>query len=207
MKKLFLPFVCTCSLFVFLAGCGEAPRSAEKKTAEKPEAVTGQTALWKMYQVARSWAPDAEVLRLSGQALQEVPAPPGQAGAWEVAFTSAARSVSRTYTFSVIDIEPTLHKGVFAGTEQSWTGPSGNTSPFLIAAVKIDSDAAYQTALKNGGAEYDRKGPRKPITMILEKVSKHPNPAWRVIWGESAGTSDFSVFVDASTGNFLERMH
>jgi hypothetical protein len=28
-----------------------------------------------------------------------------------------------------------------------------------------------------------------------------------VIWGESAGTSNFSIFVDASTGQYLETIH
>jgi hypothetical protein len=28
-----------------------------------------------------------------------------------------------------------------------------------------------------------------------------------VIWGESAATSNFSVYVDASTGEFREKLH
>jgi hypothetical protein len=28
-----------------------------------------------------------------------------------------------------------------------------------------------------------------------------------VIWGESTGTSSFSIYVDASTGAFVEKMH
>ena len=36
---------------------------------------------------------------------------------------------------------------------------------------------------------------------------RFPDTTWRVVWGESVGTSDYSVFVDASTGQFLERMH
>ena len=29
---------------------------------------------------------------------------------------------------------------------------------------------------------------------------------WRVVWGDSVGTSNFSVFVDATTGEYLETM-
>jgi hypothetical protein len=178
------------------------------KTAEKPVPVTGQTALWKMYQVARGWAPDAQVLKLTALPQADVPAPPGLSGAWQAVFTSIGKGRARSYTYSVVDVEPTLHKGAFAGPETEWSGANGNTSPFLFAAVKVDSDAAYQTALKEGGgAEYDKKHPGKPIMLQLEKDAKHANPAWRVIWGESVGTSDFSVFVDVTTGKFLERMH
>jgi hypothetical protein len=38
-------------------------------------------------------------------------------------------------------------------------------------------------------------------------VKKYQDPVWRIIWGESAGTSDFSVYVDASTGDYLETLH
>ena len=45
-----------------------------------------------------------------------------------------------------------------------------------------------------------------PVTFLLEFTKRFPNPAWRVIWGESVGTSDFSIFVDATTGEYLETM-
>ena len=45
------------------------------------------------------------------------------------------------------------------------------------------------------------------IAFVLEKTSKFPDPAWRVVWGESVGTSNFSIYVDSSTGAFLEKMH
>jgi len=40
----------------------------------------------------------------------------------------------------------------------------------------------------------------------LERTNKHPDPAWRIIWGESVGTSNFSVLIDASTGEYLETL-
>jgi hypothetical protein len=75
-----------------------------------------------------------------------------------------------------------------------------------MAAVKVDSDQVYQTALKKG-AEYDKKNPGKPIVFLLEGNDKFPDVSWRVIWGESAGTSNFSIYVDASTGLYLETIH
>ena len=205
-RFLFLPGIC---LGLLLAGCSEAPPSTEKKEAEKPlEPVSGQSALYKMFQVARSWAPDVQVLKLNSILLSQVPnVPPGKAAEWQATFVSAAKSQARTYTYSIVeDLGNNLHKGVFAGSEESWSGTGGNTKPFIIAAVKTDTDAAYKTALEHG-EDYDKKNPGKPITLLLEKVAKFPDPAWRVVWGESVGTANFSIYVDASTGLFLEKMH
>jgi hypothetical protein len=192
------------AIFLILTGCSET--APVKKPAEKPpEPVSGLSALYKMYQVARSWAPDCQVLKMSNILLQEVKPEPGKWGAWQATFVSAGKQRARGYTFSVIEASETLHKGVFAGNEESWAEPGGITKPFDIRGVKKDTDEAYQTALKKG-AEYDKKNPGKPITYLLELTKKHQDPAWRVIWGESVGTSNFSILVDASTGDYLETM-
>jgi hypothetical protein len=206
MRKFFFP-VCS-ALFLVLAGCSETSQKAEKKKEpEKLDPATGQSALYKMYQVARSWAPDAQVLKMNSLVLSEVPdVPKGTAAAWQATFVSVARSQARSYTYSIVESQGNLHKGVFAGLEEGWGGARGTNSPFLMLAVKIDTDTAYKTALANGGSDYDKKNPGKPIALLLEKVSKHPDPVWRVIWGESVSTSNFSVYVDASTGEFKEKL-
>ena len=133
--------------------------------------------------------------------------PPGMAPAWQAVFVSAAKSQSRSYTYSIVDGEGNLHKGAFAGPEEGWSGPRGVNTPFLMAAIKVDTDAAYKTAMEtpaSKAADYDKKNPGKPITILLERTAKHPDPAWRIIWGESVGTSNFSVLIDASTGEYLE---
>jgi len=198
------------ALFGILSACSETPApTATKKEAEKVEPVTGQTALYRMYQSARTWATDVQVLQLTSLHISEAPdGPPasGAAPAWMATFVSQSKSESRTYTYSVVEGQGNLHKGAFAGPNESWSGPRGVSSPFLIAAVKVDTDAAYKTALEKA-ADYDKKNPGKPITYILEKTTKHPDPAWRVIWGESVQSSNFSVLVDASTGAYLETVH
>jgi hypothetical protein len=93
---------------------------------------------------------------------------------------------------------------VFAGLEEGYSA-TGQAQPWIVAALKTDSDEVYKTALTKG-AEYDKKNPSKTITFVLEKTKRFTDPAWRVIWGESVGTSNFSIFVDASTGKYLETM-
>jgi hypothetical protein len=207
MRKLTLPILAT--FVLLLGGCSETPNVEKKKEAEKPlEPATGQSALYKMYQMARSWAPDAQLLKMNSMPLSEVPTvPPGTAAAWTATFTSATRAQARSYTYSIVESQGNLHKGAFPGPEEGWSGPRGTNAPFPMIAVKIDTDAAYKTALAQGGADYDKKNPGKPISFLLEKVQKFPDPVWRVIWGESASTSNFSVYVDASTGDFKEKLH
>ena len=193
------------ALLLVLAGCStEQPAAPQEKAEEKPaEPVTGRQALQPMYIAARGWAADVQPIKVTCILLPEVKAEPGKAPAWQALFVSASQGKARSYTYSVVESEGNLHKGVFAGLDQSWSGPSGETKPFPMAAIQFDSDQAYQTALKKG-AEYDKKNPGKPIIFLLEANNKFPDVTWRVIWGESVGTSAFSVFVDASTGAYLD---
>jgi len=194
-------------LLALMAACSSAPTSESTKTLEKqPEPGTGRHAFQNMYLSARAWAADAQPLQLRSINLQELKPEKGKAGAWQAAFVSAQSARARSYTFSVLEAAGNLHQGVFAGPVEGWSGPSGQSRPFLIAAIKIDSDEAYETAAKHS-AEYVKKHADSPISFLLEQTNRYSDLAWRVIWGDSVSTSDYSVFVDASTGAYLGTLH
>lgn len=203
MKTLLLGIAAAALLFV--SGCSEAPQQAEKKVTAPPQPVKGRFALYQMFNAGRGWAPDIQVLRFRSIDMREVKAERGKSAVWEAYFVSAALGRARMYTYSVIEAEGNLHKGIFAGLEENWSGPRGPVTPFVIAAVKTDSDEVYQTALKKA-ADYEKKNPDKPIAFLLEKTDRFPNPAWRVIWGENVAASNYSIFIDASTGLYLQTM-
>jgi len=191
---------------LILAGCSEqAPAPAAKTEEAKPEPISGQSALFKMYQVARTWAPDVAVVKLTSVRLEGVADQPGKSAGWEGVFGSEQKSSAHAFTWYAADLEPTIHKGVFAGSEESYSA-HGATLPFLISDVKIDTDAALATA-KGKEEAYEKSHPGQPVLYVLEKPSRFAHPAWRVIWGESVSTSGFSVYVDATSGAFLEIMH
>ncbi len=200
MKRFPIPV----SILLALAACSEAPKPvAEKKEPAKPaEPVTGRQAFQQMYVSARAWAPDIQALQLKSIQLPEVKAEPGKAGAWQAIFVSASRGQARTYTWSAIEAPGNLHKGVFAGLEESYM-QRGQDKPFLTAALKTDTDEAYQTALQKSAA-YDKKNPGLQINFQLELTPRFPNPCWRVIWGESIIKSGYSVLIDASTGDIRQ---
>jgi hypothetical protein len=190
------------------AACSEAPtKVAEKAPEAPPEPVTGSTAFFRMYTAARGWAGDLQPLRMTSIHLPDVKKIPGKAAAWQATFISPERQRARSYTYSVVEAAGNLHKGVFAGNEEGWSG-RGTAKPFVIPGLKVDSDAAYETAIKKGKkvAEFLKANPDKSVSFLLEKNNKFPDLTWRVIWGDSVSTSNYSVFVDATTGEYLETM-
>lgn len=189
-----------------LIGCSEPPKKAEtKKKEEKPlEPATGRQAFQHVYPAARAWAPDAQPLQITSLRLAEVKAEPGKSGAWQIVFVSPARGRSKTFTWSAIESEGNLHKGVFALQEESWN-PRGQAKPFPLQAIQVDTPAALETAEKHGDVFFKKVKERPPVNFLLESTPRFPNVYWRVMWGESVGTADFTVFVDASSGAFLER--
>src|ERR1043165_5672331 len=103
MKKLFYPLSFA---LLLLTSCSDSPAGpAAKKELEKaPDPVAGQSALYKMCQVARSWAADCQPLKMNSIALSEVPnVPRGKAAAWQATFVSASRSQARSYTYSIVE--------------------------------------------------------------------------------------------------------
>jgi hypothetical protein len=191
---------------LLLPGCssGPAPQAEPKKP---PVPLTGLHALYQLYVYARAWAQDLQILRYASINIPEVPHQDGKAAAWQVVFASQALSKARTYTFSVYDASATLHQGIFAEGLQDWSlqERSGSGKPFTLAAAKVDTDKAWETALQHG-KEYNSKNPKTPISWTLG-MDKGSDPVWRVIWGESAGESSFSVLIDASTGDFMQIVH
>ena len=193
-------------LLALLSGCSDAPAPTAEKKAEAvkpPEPITGLTGLYQMYNMARQWAPDAQVLRARSIRLTEVKSEGGKSGAWEGTFVFPGTGRARTYTNSVVEAQGNLHVGVFAGLPEGYSGSSGQMRPFPINVVSIDSEKAYETAMEKS-ADYAKKNPDMPISFLLELTPNRNNPTWRVVWGESVATSGYSVLVDANTGEVVQ---
>ncbi len=188
---------------VWLAGCSTAPPPATaKKTPEPPKPLTGLSAVFRMYQLARTWAPDAMPLTAQSYNLSSVKREGGKAGAWTATFVSESRGKSRAYSWSAVEGDG-FKEGVFAQQENSWTGPTGQARPFRMEALKKDTEAAWEVAAGKSEA-FLRNNPDEPVFFLVEYTSRFPNPTWRVIWGESVSRSGYSIFVDTVTGSYLQ---
>jgi hypothetical protein len=184
---------------VALTGCSSAP---QPKVEKKPvEPVTGLHALYGMYTHARTWAQDLQVVSQRSIAISQVKAIPGKAAAWQAVFASPSLGRQRTYTSSVYDASTSLREGIF---EDAATAMASDARPFLLAGARVDTDQAWETALKHG-QDYAQKNPDMTISFILELSRRINEPVWRVIWGESPASSALAVVIDASTGQYLQK--
>ncbi len=186
-------------LLLLAVGCSDDPRAAVP--VPPPQPVSAQSAFHKMFVSARSWARDAEPLRVADIGTDEVKAEKGLAAAWEAVFVSASQGKYRRYVYSVVH-RPSrnLRGGVNAEPEENYA--AGGASPFLVQAFKTDSTAAYKVAEEHS-AGYVARHPSEPVRFLLEHTHRFPGAVWRVYWGESVPTSGYSVFVDATTGVYL----
>ena len=194
-------------ILLALAGCSEAPKPAEKAAAPEasPEPVDGQKAFFQSYVAARNWSKDAQGLRMESVDIPELKSAGGKFGAWRSTFVSPSKSRVAVFNYSVVQSSGKFLKGVFQDHEESFS--EGREKPWPVSALKTSSEKVYGVAMERRETkEYLKKNPDKRINILLEQTNRHPNLAWRVIWGESISRSDYSVFVDAPSGDFLEVM-
>jgi len=190
------------SLTLF-AGCSSAPKPKEAEKA--PEPVTGLHALAQMFSSARSWQPDALVLRVNSLNAGNLKPQPGRAAVWQGIFVSPTAGQSRTYTYSVVDVSTSVRAGIFPDPAASFSAKSQTAQPFNIAAARKDTDEVYETAMKHA-AEYTKSHPDQDVNYVLELNNRAPDAMWRIFWGNSISTSGFSVLIDASSGEFFETL-
>jgi hypothetical protein len=187
---------------LLLSACSDAP---VKKAPEKPlEPLTGREGFYKTYPAAHTWALDAQPMRVRSMDLNELKAEGGKAAAWEVTYTSITKGRSRVYTWSAVEAEGNIHQGVFPSQDEAWR-PGGADKSFPIQALKIDTPEALQTAITHSATYFKNIGSKPHPKFVLEYTSRYPNPSWRVYWGDSVSTAEWSVFIDAATGDYQGR--
>jgi hypothetical protein len=191
------------ALLLLGACASEAPKKAQEP--EKPaEPVGAQYAFHQVFLTARTWAPDLLIMRMRDIPMSSLKGEGGKRAAWEVTVVSPSKRKSRVYSYSVVE-EGNIHKGVFAGLDEEYRGPEGQVTPWPVQAFKVDSTKAYEVAVQHS-ADYINKYPDMPVTFLLETTSRHSFLTWRVIWGTSVATSGHSIYVNAATGEFVEKM-
>ena len=198
-------FLATALATLLMASCGatSTKKEAEAKPAAPVEPITGLTGLYRCFGPSRQWAADIQVLRVQNLYVKDRVAPPGKAFAWQVTFVSPSKNRIKNCTYSVVQGDG-LYEGVYNPNDEAYSGPSKLAQPFVIQAVKKDTDEIYKVALEHS-KEYASKNPNVPITMLLELTDRNTEVAWRVIWGTSVGNSAYSVFVDSTNGTFLKK--
>ena len=194
----------TCLLFILISvSCSKpvTPKVTSKTLIDSPSPVTAQIAFHRVFVQAKAWSGDSQLLKISSFNLKNLPSNSGKCAVWQAIFVSRTKRKSRSYTYSVIKAGRSIRKGMRIGLEESWSG-RGRQKPFIHQLFRIDSDKAFFTA-REKSETFLKKNPNLPVHFLLESTARFTSPVWRVIWGETVGSSKRTIFVDASTGLFL----
>jgi len=190
-----------------MTACSEAPKTettagpeAKQEAAAPTEPVLGKTAFYEMYKPARAWATDLLVLSLASGEVEGFKIQGGKAAMWTAVFVSPSKQAARTFTYAIVDQLPKVHKGVFEGGTESWTGSTKQSEPFQMAEIAYNSDAAEEAAAEKA-ASFLKKNPNKPLSFFLGKADRFPAPVWYVLWGDKK--LGYSAFVNATTGKVM----
>jgi len=188
---------------LLLTACSDTRAPVSKAPEPPPAPISGRQAFQYVYGSSRIWAPDSMPLTIRSLNVPGVPSENGKAGAWEVVFVSETMARARAYTWSAVETE-NVHKGVFPGPQESWR-PGGPNQPFSPALLKVDTTEALVAAINISGPYLNKPGQRPPVSYLLnyETATRYPNPVWRVLWGGSVSSAEYTVTVDASTGKVV----
>jgi hypothetical protein len=199
---------------VFLISCVETPTHPVETAASSPttkpstapvgttaEPVTGKTAYWEMYKMARPWASDLTPLSLTNKKVPGHKMQAGNAVVWTAVFASPSKKEVRRLTYSVVAAEGVV-KGSEAENAMAWAGPTRDAMPFGIAEIGVDSDEAYKIAAKRAES-WLKAHPNEDLSMTLGNASRFHGPVWYVLWGNSK--SGFQTWINATTGAVIEK--
>lgn len=189
---------------LMLASCSDEPKPVAKKPPEAPAApITGRQAFQYVYGSARLWAADAQPLTVRSIHVEGVQDAEGKAGAWEAVFVSESSAMARTYSWSAAETEG-LHKGVFPGARQSWH-VGGAQKPFTAAEIRIDTPDALKTAMEASAEYLAKPGAHPAVNYLLDVSGRFPTPAWKVMWGNTVSSAEYTVTIDANSGKLLAK--
>lgn len=200
MIKHSIPVMAAC----LLAACSSPAPKAEKAPEPPPEAVGAQKGFFRTYPSARTWSPDVMALRIESIPIPEVKNGDGKYGAWRITYVSEAKGKLKVFTYSVAESPGNAYKDVFSPLEERWGGPTGQALPFRMEAFKVESDKAWATAIEKV-KPYLAKNTGKRPQVLVEWNKRFPQPTYRFYWGDSLGTAEQTVFVDAATGVFVAK--
>ncbi len=191
-------------LALMLGGCSSMSTSPAPKKESKPAVpIGGQSAVFYMYQAARQWKGDAQILSVENVNLDAVAPADGKYGAWRATFVSLTAKSQKLFTYGVVE-EGAIRKGTYAGSEAPYAQKAA-TRVIPIQKVKVDTPAALEIAKKQL-KDVIAKNPDAPVQIIMEWTYQTMNPSWRVIIGPSLSQSLGSVYIDADTGKFVKKM-
>jgi hypothetical protein len=181
-----------------------ATKSAETAKPAKREVqlLTGREAFQKMYVSARGWVGDAKPYSLESVVTSESNGQGGKSAIWRGGFASLSRRGLKAFLWSG-SAQPDATPGVSSGVEDTYNPSNSSTQTFDMGFLKIDSDKAYDVALKHGGEKLIKAKADQPVMYTLDWSPRENILTWHVIFGSDLQDAKLRVAVNASTGEFI----
>jgi hypothetical protein len=190
-------------LLALLAACSDdKPAETAKPEPKGPELILARSALQKVYVAARGWNQDARPYRIESSLTSDGNGHDGKSAIWRGSFASATQRTEKTYTWSGSAADGAPSRGVNPGIEDSYSASNSSTQVFDIAFLKIDTDAAFATALKHGGDKILEKEPNTTVVYFCDWNHNTNQLVWHVIFG-TRESPKLTVAVNASSGEFI----
>jgi hypothetical protein len=180
--------------------------SAPPKTAKQPkpaEYLSGREAFQMLYMAAHSIGADVEPYRMESRYTKDSPTSEGKSGLWRADFASSSKKLSKTFSWSGLAGPDAPERGVSHGSDDTYNPGNSATHVFAPQFLKVDSDQALKVAQQHGGAKLTAADPGQPISYMLDFDARKNQLIWHVIYGSSQFDAKLTVFVDATTGEFL----
>jgi len=208
--------VLTCVAFA-LTACSSSPSGRGAASAPQPkpevkqtESETGRVALQRLFTTSRGWSSDTEPVSIQSQNYKNAGGNPnaplghdGKSAIWRGLFAAPARHSMKTYMWSGLTGPDAPSPGINPGSEDSFSATNSSTQPFEFVYLKIDSDQAFETAQKHGGATLLKKSPNMPVNFSLNWEPRKSILVWHVIYGESENSPELGVTINATTNEFV----
>ena len=190
-------------LLAVLAACSDdKPAETAKPEPKGPDLILARSALQKVYVAARGWNQDAKPYRIESSITSDGNGHDGKSAIWRGSFASASARSEKTYTWSGSAADGAPSRGVNPGIEDSYSASNSSTQVFDMAFLKIDTDAAFTTAVKHGGDKVLEKDPNTTVVYVCDWNHNTNTLVWHVIFG-TRETPKLTVAVNASSGEFI----
>ena len=197
---------CTIAALILLAmlvACSDdKPAETAKPEPKGPDLILARSALQKVYVAARGWNQDAKPYRIESSITSDGNGHDGKSAIWRGSFASASARTEKTYTWSGSAADGAPSRGVNPGIEDSYSASNSSTQVFDMAFLKIDTDAAFTTAVKHGGDKVLEKDPNTTVVYVCDWNHNTNTLVWHVIFGTREAPK-LTVAVNASSGEFI----
>jgi len=177
-------------------GASSTPSKAPVQPLTDAKAVGAREFYSKALDLAKKDAADATLMRVDSQRGADFEAhmpPDGKAPHWLFTFGSKSKNIEISITASSVELK------------KIYQGPVTFVPESALPGDWVDSTAAFETAEKNGGADYRATHADLPVYYSLGHDGRLKKAVWTLRYSANPKQGLLFFLVDAVSGQFIEK--